>query len=169
MNRSNASQKQRPRELRRRVVLPARLRSGATWSDICILNISSRGLMVQSARLGSEGSKVELYRGSHVIIARVVWREGARAGLRSEDRVPIEEILCVDDSPSTRLTAEGQPVERRRAIRRPAADSRLKGRAMVFIAVSMIAMCLAGGAWVLVETAFARPMAMVNSALAARS
>ena len=83
--------------------------------------------------------------------------------------MPIEEILCVDDSPSTRLTAEGQPVERRRAIRRPAADSRLKGRAMEFIAVSMIAMCLAGGAWVLVETAFARPMAMVNSALAARS
>jgi len=169
MNRSNASQKQRPRELRRRVVLPARLRSGAMWSDICILNISSRGLMVQSSRLGSEGSQVELYRGSHVIIARVVWREGARAGLRAEDRVPVEEILSADASPATRLTVEGQPVERRRAVRRPAVDSRLRGRAMEFVAVSVIALCLAGGAWTLVESAFARPLAMVNSALSARS
>jgi hypothetical protein len=168
MTRSNATQKHRPRELRRRVVLPARLRSGAMWSDICILNISSRGLMVQSARVGSEGSQVELYRGSHVIIARVVWREGARAGLQADDRVPVEEILCADGAASARLTVQGRPLERRRVVRRPAVDSRLKGRAIEFVAVGMITVCLAGGAWALVETAFAKPIAMVDMSMRAR-
>ena len=39
--------RERPRELRRRVILPARLRTGADWSDTCMLNISSRGLLIQ--------------------------------------------------------------------------------------------------------------------------
>src|SRR5215218_5584495 len=95
MSRRFRNQIQRPRELRRRVVLPARLRTGAQWSDTCILNISSRGLMIHSGREAPRGSLVELRRGEHVIIARVAWRDGARVGLCSEDRVPIEEIMSV--------------------------------------------------------------------------
>ena len=85
--------RQRPREVRRRVVLPARLLTGVQWSDTCILNISSRGLMIHSGRVAPKGSVVELHRGDHVIVARVVWRDGARVGLQSTDRVPVEEIM----------------------------------------------------------------------------
>ncbi len=69
MHRAKPSKSHRPRELRRRVVLPARLRIGSRWNDTCILNISSRGLLIHSPRLGNEGSGVELRRGGEVIEA----------------------------------------------------------------------------------------------------
>jgi len=95
----------KPRELRRRVILPARLRMGAHWSDACILNISSRGLMIQASRAAPEGSVIELWKGDYVIVARVVWRKGVRAGLCSDDRVPVEEIMSLAQSPGLQLTA----------------------------------------------------------------
>ena len=58
-----SSQSFRPRELRRKLLVPARLRHGAAWSDTCIVNISSRGLMIHSSRPLQPGSKVEVYRG----------------------------------------------------------------------------------------------------------
>jgi hypothetical protein len=156
---------ERPRELRRRVVLPARLRHGAHWADVCILNVSSRGLMIQSARSGPEGSLIELRRGEHVIVARVVWREGARAGLQSEDRVPVEEIMSLSGSQALQIVAnEGALVERRRH-RRPPAESRLQGRAMEFAAVLAIGVALAGGVWSMARQALARPFAQASAAL----
>src|SRR4051794_1216719 len=93
MSRPMRNSNHRPREMRRRVVLPARLRSSAGRTDTCILNISSRGLLIHSARTGPQGSKVELCRGDLAIVACVVWQDGARAGLRTEDRVPVEDML----------------------------------------------------------------------------
>src|SRR4051794_36406877 len=106
------SKRSRVRELRRRVVIPVRLRSVGQWSDTCILNISSRGLMIHSARTGPEGSMVELYRGDRVIVARVVWREGARVGLRSDERLPVDEIMSLIQP--ARLASSMPNAERRR-------------------------------------------------------
>jgi len=160
-----ANTSERPRELRRRVVLPARLRDGVQWADACILNVSSRGLMIRSARAGPLGSLVELRRGEHVIIARVVWREGARLGLRSEDRVPVEEIMSLSGSQALQLVADhGSLVERRR-YRLPAAESRLKGRIIEYAAVVAIGVALAGGAWTMARQALVRPFADASAAL----
>jgi len=151
----------RPRELRRRVVVPARLRHGSSWSDACILNVSSRGLMIHTGRPIVRGMEVELRRGASVILARVVWRDGGRAGLRSEDRVPIEDIVTLGQSPALQLTATG---DRRK---RPRLDdhSRLQGRAIEFGGVLVIAASLALAGFTMVGAAFARPLAAVTSAL----
>src|SRR5690349_10239243 len=106
------AQAEKPRELRRRVVLPARMRLGTSWSDTCILNVSSRGLMIHTGRQVAKGTQVELRRGDHIILARVVWRDGGRAGLQAEERVPIEEIVTIGQSSALQLTAV--PGERRR-------------------------------------------------------
>lgn len=156
--------RQRPRELRRRVVLPARLLTGVQWSDTCILNISSRGLMIHSGRVAPKGSVVELHRGDHVIVARVVWRDGARVGLQSTDRVPVEEIMSGEGAQALRLTADGQAIERRRRPRE-ASDARIRARVMEFMAVGAIAASLATGAWLMTEQALERPMALIASAL----
>lgn len=156
----------RPRELRRRVMLPARLRNGAQWTDACILNVSSRGLMIQSARAGPEGSDVELRRGDHVIVARVVWRSGHRAGLRTEERIPVEEIMSLTGSSALQLVAsEGALVERRRHRRPSASQSRMAGRAIEFAAVVAVGLALAGGAWSMARQALQRPLAEVSAAL----
>lgn len=166
MSRPKFSQSERPRELRRRVLLPARLRTGAHWSDACILNISSRGLMIQSGRAGPTGSMVEIRRGDHVISARVVWKEGARAGLQSDERVPVEEIMSLSHCDTLRLVAsDGALVERRKQPRRAESDARLRGRAIEFVGVGAIAVSLALGIWSTAQEAFAHPMAKVESAL----
>jgi len=154
---------QKPRELRRRVVVPARLRDGASWSDACILNISSRGLMIHTGRPVRCGSEVELCRGEHMIVARVVWRDGGRAGLRAKERVPIEEIVMSGHAAALPLAAANG--ERRRRPR-PEDSSRLRGRAIEFAGLLAVVVTLAAGGISMVEAAFARPMAAVASTLA---
>jgi hypothetical protein len=152
----------KPRELRRRVVVPARLRHGAAWSDACILNISSRGLMIHTGRQIANGTQVEVRRGDHVIIARVVWRDGGRAGLRAVDRIPIEEIMTLGKSPTLQLTA-GFAERRKNA--RPQERSRLRGRAMEFAAAIAISASLATAGLSMVQQAFARPVEIISAAL----
>jgi hypothetical protein len=153
----------KPRELRRRVAVPARLRHGAAWTDACILNISSRGLMIHTGRQIAKGAQVEVRRGDHVIIARVVWRDGGRAGLRAEDRLPVEDIMTLGQSSALQLTAAGS-VERRKHTR-PEERGRLQGRAMEFATVIAIGACLSVGGFNMVEAAFARPLEIVSAAL----
>ena len=147
-------------------MIAARLRSGVQWSDACILNVSSRGLLVNSPRPAAQGSTVELRRGDHVILARVVWREGTRVGLEVEDRLPVEEIISLDQAQTLRLSAAGADfVERRKQARANVIDARLRGRAMEFISIGVIAAALATTIWSMVEQALARPMAAVAAAL----
>ena len=154
-------QVKRPRELRRRVVVPARLRHGSSWTDACILNVSSRGLMIHTGRPVERGTEVEIRRGDHVIVAKVVWREGGRAGLRSDDRVPIEDIVTAGQSTALQLTAGGE----RRKQPRTEEQSRLHARAIEFAGVIALAITLAGPGFTMVQGAFARPLAAVEAAL----
>jgi hypothetical protein len=153
---------ERPRELRRRVMMPARLRHDASWTDACILNISSRGLMIHTGRPIVQGTMVEIRRGDHAIVARVMWRDGARAGLRAEDRVPVEEIVTLGQSPALQLTAVS--IDRRKRAR-PEDRSRPRGRTIEFAGVVLIGACIAGAALTMVEVAFAKPLAVISAAL----
>lgn len=156
----------KPRELRRRVLLPARMRTGAQWSDACILNVSSRGALIHSSRPFARGSVIELRHGDHVIVGRVVWREGAKAGLQSEERVPVEQILSLADGPALFLSAVPFGVERRRRSRTHE-QSRLQSRALEFASVAVIAVALSSVAFALVGKALANPLAKVSAALGA--
>ena len=142
--------------------MPARMRHGSSWSDACILNVSSRGLMIHTGRPISHGSRVEIRRGEHVIVARVVWRDGGRAGLRAEDRVPIQDIITLGQSPSLQLATEQG--ERRRHPR-PEERNPLRGRALEFAGVVLMAIALTGAGLSIVDEAFARPLAAVSEAL----
>jgi len=120
--------------------------------------------MILSARVSPSDSIVELRRGEHVIIARVVWQEGGRVGLQSADRVPVEEIMSSHTAQPQRLGDGGRPIERRRHPR-DASSARIRGRVMEFVAVGLIGASLASAAWLVAEQALARPMALVASAL----
>ena len=156
---------QRPRELRRRVVLPARMRTESSWCDACILNISSRGMMIHVGRGAPHTDMVELRRGPHVIVARVVWRDGSRAGLHSDDRLPIEEILSLSQAPALQLTAGEAFVERRRQARREHERSRWRGRLFEFASVVVVGASLAVAVFNMVEEALAKPMDAIRAAL----
>lgn len=148
------------------VVVPARMRLGARWSDACILNISSRGLLIHTREPAERGSYIELRRGDQVIVGRVMWRSGSRVGLRSQDRVPVEAIVTSKVSEALRLcAAQPAPAERRKTPRTPAVESRMRGRAMEFISVGVIAVSFSVAVVSLVADGLARPLSKVRLAL----
>lgn len=147
-------------------MLPARMRTAAGWSDARILNVSSRGLMVHASLSALECGVVELWHGDLAISARVVWREGTKAGLQSEDRIAVDEILSLGGSAALQLSAEPfRGVERRKRARTHE-DSRIRARAFEFASVVMIAGALAVGFGFWVSEALAQPLSAVQSALA---
>ena len=155
----------RPRELRRRVNLRARLHANAKWSDASIVNISSHGMMINAPRSGGMGSTVELWLGRQRIVATVVWRNGTHAGLSADDFIPVDDLLASDKGSSLQLTAEAWPSAERRARPRRHEESRQAGRWMEFCAIGLIVLGLSLGALGLVGQAFARPLARIHQVL----
>ena len=158
--------KLRPRELRRRALVRARIRSGADWRDACILNVSSRGMLIHSAWPVAQGRMVEILRGNQLIIAHVMWSEAGRSGIRSDERLPVEDILSIEQSRSLQLIASnGVLHDRRKEKRGIARESRLDGRAIEFVAFGAIAASLAFGLWAMADQALSGPLAKVSVVL----
>jgi hypothetical protein len=93
-----------------------------------------------------------------------MWRDGGRAGLQTDDRLPVEQIVSLGQSQALQLTASNAAVDRRKKPR-PAVDSRLRGRAMQFASVVVIGASLALAIWSMASEAFAKPMAAVAAVL----
>ena len=148
-------------------MLRARLRASSGWSDACILDVSSRGLLINATTAGAAatGSIIELWHGEHLIVGEVVWRKGTRAGLRTDQRVPVEEIMAIGNAPAFQLTARDWPRADRRQRPRSHDESRLRSRAIEFAGVAAIAVSLAIALLSMVDAAFAKPLAMVQTAL----
>ena len=159
----------KPREERQKVMVKARMRSGASWNDVCILNVSLHGLGVQSAATLERGTYVEICRGTQSIIARVAWSKGHRAGLRSQDAIFIKALINETLAPPQRLPVRaGRPVERRRAPR----TSEQRHETSRFYARAMESACLAIAAGAVAMTAFgsvgqalASPLSQISAAL----
>ena len=142
------------------------MRASSGWSDACILNVSSRGLLINASTAdgAATGSIIELRHCDQVIVGEVVWRKGTRAGLRTDQRVPVEEIMALGTATAFQLTADW-PLAERRTRPRSHDESRLRSRAIEFAGVAVIGACLAAALFSMVEAAFARPLAMVQTAL----
>ena len=158
----------KPRENRVKVIVRARMRVDASWQDVCILNVSLHGLGIQAARPPGRGSYVEIRRGGHLIVARIAWSKGHRAGLRSQDPIFIRPLLREQATPSPSTTAPQSTVERRRSPRSPSQtheSSRQSGRAMEFACFALIACALGLSAFGTVEAALAKPLEQISLAL----
>jgi hypothetical protein len=125
----------KPREERRNVLIQARMCIDGKWTDVRIRNVSSRGLLVQSAEPPPRGSYIEIFKARHTIVARVVWARNQQFGIHTRERLDVGALMgeAPPASPTTspdapgrtesraeprRLTAEGvtQRLERSRRI-----------------------------------------------------
>ncbi|HUG46064.1 MAG TPA: PilZ domain-containing protein [Sphingomicrobium sp.] len=155
----------KPREERRRTMLRARMRSSAGWSDACILNVSSRGLLVYSDGAADPGSLVEVRRGGQLVVAKVVWRKNQRIGLRSTDELHVESLVSDEIAAAAAKGCAGSVrIEMRRRPREPD-RSRESGRAMEFVSLVAVGMALAGLVAASVMQALAGSMNAITSAL----
>ena len=146
-------------------MLPARLRSGSGWSDACILNISSGGLLIFSRGAAEPGHKVEIRRGGRLVIARVAWRQNQRIGLESDGPIPVAEIINAELADAGLPAMPCVRIERSSDVRRRP-DSRMQGRLMEFLTAVLMGTVMAGLAAASVQETLARPLATVRSALA---
>ena len=151
------------REPRHNVVVPARIRAADGWADATILNLSNRGVMFRSTVRQERGNYLELRRGSYVIIARVMWSDGARHGARAQGIIPVADII-LDKAADRSVRRQTE----RRARPRPAgrADaSRTRGRRIEFVVTGIGVACAALVAADLTFGALRAPLAQVEVAL----
>ncbi len=142
------------------------MRSPEGWGDARILNVSSRGMMIRTILPPSPGTTIELRRGDQVMVAKVVWKDGTRAGLRSDGVLPVTDLMCVSEK-------AGEPeaiwspaaVSERRAVRIDDAASAYRGRAMEFAAALTIGVMLAFGLGAAAMATLGPPLQQMRSAL----
>lgn len=156
----------RPREWRRRVLIPAKLRSSAGWGEARILNVSSRGLMVHCPQDAEPGSMIELRRGEQTIVARVMWKTGARAGLMSETVLPLIDILSMDEAPAGAPAAEGAAIPREAANQRDEGFYRRRARLFELAAIGIATAVAAIGIGWMVGGFLGAELDQVRAALA---
>ena len=104
------------REPRRKVFVAARMRCGAAWDDVRVLDVSSGGFLLQAKDVPRRGTYIELCRGRKSFVARVVWTGSECFGVRTRERVAVDAFVNPEHSePSARESASGgEPAAMRR-------------------------------------------------------
>jgi hypothetical protein len=152
-------------------MIKARIRVGATWNDVCILNISPRGLSMQASAPPPRGTYLEVRRGAHEIMACVMWANHHRFGVRTQDVLPIEHIINHPDRAGAAHCSD-EPIPERRHSPRSAAErhetSRMLSRAMEFAVIGLFAASAAVVTFSTVADALQTPLADASAALAPR-
>jgi hypothetical protein len=172
---SSSTQTDKRRHLRRKVLIPARLKQDAGWFDICIRDISARGLLVQGASPPRRGSYVEIRRGAHVIVAKVAWAKDQQFGLTTQDIVPVDALIHRPDAAafgrSQTPSNDAQP-ERRAAPRvsseQAAARSRHISAMIQYGFALMFALACAVALVGFVQDSLHRSLGTVTTALAGK-
>ncbi|MCY7281297.1 MAG: hypothetical protein LH610_10465 [Sphingomonas bacterium] len=143
------------------------MKAGTSWHDACILNISSRGMLLQAAAPPVRGSYLEIRRGAQVIVARVMWCKSHRFGIKSQDILSIDAIVANGDF----VTATGAAtVVEQRLAERPRLSAhehnRWQGRLMEYGFVAALAAAIAVFAATEVYTMLSKPADTITAALA---
>lgn len=165
MQRSGGGRNIKPREDRRRTVLPAQVRNGAGWADACILNISSRGLLIHARCPAQLGSQIKLRRGHYLLVGRVIWRSRERIGVWSHSPLPVDDLIS-SHAASADVPAITGAIEIERPARpRSPGQSRAVSRVVEFLSLVLVAAALAGGAAVYAYETLSKPLDAVHRAL----
>lgn len=103
------------RSPRRKVLIRARMRANGPPTDICIRDVSRRGMLLQSHAPPERGTYVEIMQAGLPIVGQVIWSSERRFGISTRDAIdvaalvddgkPFEEEKIVDTSRDERLLA----------------------------------------------------------------
>ena len=160
------------REPRRNVMLAARMRHSNAWSDANILNISSRGLALHSVSPPLRGTYVEVRRGAHTVVGRVIWANAYRFGVCAQDRLAIDSLISNEGTDKQAANGTADVIVERRTcpcsdgLERRCAQSRDQGRALQFAFIVGMGFVLAACAYDAVVRTLSQPLSIVTTQLA---
>jgi len=153
------------REPRRKVLIRAAMRAGGPRMDVCIRDISSRGIMAQASAPPPRGTYVDLDCAGHQITGLVIWRRDRRFGIRTRDRINVAAL-------AGRIAPEILAPQRRRTGPSPLAAARTGGEAsrtlagrMEFALVALLAAALIGALGITAFQTLSRPFDAVTTLL----
>lgn len=162
----------RPREIRKSVRIGVRVRTDDGWIDATVRNVSQRGMMLDSLQPLRRSQFVEVARGRHRLVGRVVWSEATTCGLQARDCVDIHGLLAQPGSGSSGSTDDRRTHARSSApvrgakVAERAEASRLLGRGFE---KAFMALALASVSILAVSSALeagSAPIAKIDLALA---
>jgi len=151
------------REPRRKVMIRASMRAGGPRAEVCVRDISSRGLMIQASQPPPRGTYVDIDCAGHQIVGIVVWHRGHRFGVNSCERIDVSALA------RQRPPGIASPKPRRGAGSVAAARALPHGRAtsgrMEFAVVALLAAALVGALGATAFQTLSRPFAAVSAVL----
>jgi hypothetical protein len=148
------------------VLIPAQLRGESAWSEVCIRNISSHGMMLEMSRPPAPGCYVELRRANVVMVARVMWSDGAHCGLRTQAKVDLGALSGVHAPSSAQQGCRNQQVTRRSDPLAAIAERAVAiGRTMQFACGAVFGALLASLLSLAAYDALSRPLGTIREVL----
>jgi len=153
-----------PRAIRRKVLLRAQMRAGGAPTEVCIRDISARGLLIQASRPPPRGGYIEIVSAGHAIVGRVVWAKERRFGVSTSD--PIDVAALALQLPPATIASVRAPARVAPSARRASWDGhRAFGRAAQFAAVAVLAALLVTALAAAVFDTLATPLSRVSAQL----
>lgn len=142
----------KPREARTKVLIRASMRADGPKTEICVRDISVKGLLVQAERAPRRGTFVEILCGGQSIVGQVVWASERRFGVAARQRLDVSRIIGTDRGGAAADTrAAASPARSRRGpapdqLQRRAERSRALSRSLQFLFLG--ATSAAAAAWI---------------------
>lgn len=127
-------------EVRHKVLLQVRMRVGGAFVNICLRDISSRGMLAQAESPPVRGTFVEIVHCHRSVVGQVRWASGRRFGIALRDRIVVEAFLQEPRS------AKPGPAVVAREPRLARADVRASHARSIAISARMQFVLIAGGA-----------------------
>jgi hypothetical protein len=147
-------------------MISARLRDGSGWTDARILNMSARGMLLNARSTPEQGSYIEVCKGPHRMVGRVVWVRQDRFGICTQDTVPLDAITAGKaPAAATVVAEERQAAPPSRSATERLERSRSRARAMQFLFLASFGAAAAALAFEAVKGALARPLSVATAEL----
>lgn len=133
-------------EPRHKVLMRGKLHGSGFARDVCVLDASSRGLLLTLAIPPARGEMIDIMVNGHTLFGQVEWSHGRRMGLRFRERIDVLAFIAGETGPLALKRVDGGRRPRSPAI---ALDwSRFLATRMQFvIALGLIAI----GGWFLFD------------------
>ena len=151
------------REPRRKVTIRASMRAEGPPLDVCVRDISSRGLMIQTRTPPPRGTYVQIECAGHEIVGIVVWRREHRFGVNTCERIDAS-ALARERRPRIATPKPGGGVARAVSAR-VTPQGRMFAQRMEFAIVATFAIVLVGALGAVAFETLSRPIAAVSAAL----
>jgi hypothetical protein len=153
------------REPRRKVMIRAMMRADGPRTDVCVRDISARGMMIQANAPPPRGTYVDIDCAGHQIVGIIVWRRGHRFGVNSCERIDVP-ALARQLPPGIASPKYGRGSGNLAAARAIPQGRASTGR-IEFAFVALLAAVLVGALGVTAFRTLSRPFAAVSAVLGA--